>query len=268
MLINRIDKKFTDLKQKRGKALVTFITAGDPDHDTSLAVMKALPEAGVDIIELGMPFSDPVADGPAIQASNLRALMKKADMKKTLQMVRSFRVTDAKTPVVLMGYFNPIYTYGTERFAADAAESGVDGVIVVDLPPEEEGELLEPARRAGLHLIHLVTPTTDDVRLSKVLENAGGFVYYVSITGITGSASADPVKLKPAVAAIRQKSSLPVAVGFGIKTPQDAAAMADICDAVVIGSSIVTNMAESGGTDDTVKRVTKQVQDLAAALGK
>lgn len=266
MQIDRIAEKFSELKQKRRKGLVTFITAGDPDHDTALAVMKALPEAGADIIELGMPFSDPMADGPAIQASNIRALMKKADMKKTLQMVRSFRVTDTKTPVILMGYFNPVYAYGTERFAVDAAEAGVDGLIVVDLPPEEESELLAPARQNGLHLIHLVTPTTDAARLDTILENAGGFIYYVSIAGITGAASPDPDKIRPAVEAIRKKSSLPVAVGFGIKTPRDAGNMAPVCDAVVVGSSIVANMAEADSADDALRRVSEQVQALSAAL--
>lgn len=266
MVSNRIEQKFAALKQKGRKGLVTFITAGDPDHETSLNVMKTLPAAGADIIELGMPFSDPMADGPAIQMSNKRALDTGASMKKTLQMVRSFRVNDADTPVILMGYYNPIYAYGTERFAVDAAECGVDGLIVVDLPPEEEEELFEPAQRAGLNLIHLVTPTTNEERLPLIIESAGGFIYYVSIAGITGTATPDADKIRPSVDIIRKYSNLPVAIGFGIKTPQDVANISVAGDAVVVGSSIVNMIAESDNKDDAVKKVHQKVQGLASAL--
>src|SRR5262245_19470027 len=210
----RIDKRFAVLKEERRAALVTFIMAGDPDYDTSLAIAKALPKAGADIIELGMPFSDPMADGPAIQAAGLRALKSGQRMTKTLQLVREFRNDDSETPIVLTGYYNPIYIYGNERFLADARAAGVDGLIVVDLPPEEDEELCLPVLQAGLNFIRLATPTTDDKRLPKVLTNTSGFVYYVSITGITGAAAPDTAKVTAAVARIKRHTKLPVAVGL------------------------------------------------------
>ncbi|MDX2265160.1 MAG: tryptophan synthase subunit alpha [Hyphomicrobiales bacterium] len=224
-------------------ALVTFITAGDPDYETSLALLKALPGAGADVIELGMPFSDPMADGPAIQASSIRALKAGHTMEKTLRLVRAFREGDAATPIVLMGYYNPIYIYGVERFVADAKAAGVDGLIVVDVPPEADEELCLPARAAGLDFIRLATPTTDAARLPAVLANTGGFVYYVSIAGITGTREPDIAQVAANVARIKAATTLPVAVGFGVKTPAQAAAIAEIADGVVVGSAIVSALA-------------------------
>src|ERR1700724_2283256 len=217
MSATRIDRRFDELKAQRRAALVTFITAGDPDHTTSMAILRALPAAGADVIELGMPFSDPMADGPAIQLSSQRALKAGQTLAKTLAMVGAFRAGDGATPVVLMGYYNPIYIYGVERFLADAGSAGVDGLIVVDLPPEEDAELCLPALRAGLSFIRLATPTTDDERLPAVLANTSGFVYYVSITGITGAAAPDASRVGQAVARIKRHTVLPVAVGFGVK---------------------------------------------------
>ncbi|HVY13122.1 MAG TPA: tryptophan synthase subunit alpha [Alphaproteobacteria bacterium] len=242
--MNRIDARFQDLKRKNQTGFVAFITAGDPDEATALELMKALPKAGVDIIELGMAFTDPMADGPAIQAADLRALASGITLAKTLNMVREFRKTDSTTPVVLMGYYNPIYRYGAEKFANDAAQCGADGVIIVDLPPEEDEELRLPAKKAGLHVIRLATPTTNDARLPKVLKDSGGFLYYVSITGITGAAKPDEERVKAAIARIQKSSSLPVAVGFGIKDAPSAAAIARHADAVVVGSAIVQQIAE------------------------
>ncbi len=264
--MNRIAKRFHDLKQQNRAGLVTFITAGDPDRETSQTILNDLPKNGADIIEIGMPFSDPMADGPAIQLASQRALKAHANMVQTLEMVRSFRVTDTQTPIVLMGYFNPIYTYGTQRFISDAKESGVDGLIIVDLPPEEEQELSGPAHEAGIDLIRLVTPTTDDDRLETILKGASGFLYYVSITGITGTASANVAQLRPRLDHLRKKTDLPIAIGFGIKTPQDAAEMARLGDAVVVGSSIVSTIAEVSEGVKTVQDVAAQVRDLADAL--
>ena len=243
----RIDKRFKALRQEGRGGLVAFVTAGDPDYDTSLAILKGLPAAGADVIELGMPFSDPMADGPAIQASSLRALQAGMTLKKTIAMVREFRQGDAETPIVLMGYYNPIYIYGVDAFLKDAREAGVDGLIVVDLPPEEEGELCLPALKAGINFIYLTAPTTDDVRLQRVLRNASGFVYYVSILGITGTASAPIDQVKAAVARLRKHTDLPVAVGFGIKTPDHAGQVAGVADAAVVGSALVNVVA--GGLD-------------------
>ncbi|MEA2997820.1 MAG: tryptophan synthase alpha chain, partial [Alphaproteobacteria bacterium] len=215
---SRIEARFAALKQQGRAALVTFLTAGDPDYATSLAILQGLPKAGADVIELGMPFTDPMADGPAIQAASLRALAAGQRMTKTLDMVRAFRATDAETPIVLMGYYNPIYVYGVDRFLADAKQAGVDGLIVVDLPPEEDEELCLPALRVGLNFIRLATPTTDDRRLPAVLANASGFVYYVSVAGITGAAAPDADRVSAAVARIKRHTSLPVAVGFGVRT--------------------------------------------------
>jgi len=235
----RISRRFAALKAEGRAGFVTFVTAGDPDPAASLAILKGLPGAGADVIELGMPFTDPMADGPAIQAANLRALANGASLARTLEMVRAFRADDDATPLVLMGYYNPIHHYGVDRFLADAVTAGVDGLIVVDLPPEEDRELCLPALAAGLNFIRLTTPTTDDKRLPTVLRNTSGFVYYVSITGITGAASADESKVAEAVARLKRHTDLPVAVGFGIKTPQGAAAIARVADAAVVGSAII-----------------------------
>jgi tryptophan synthase alpha chain len=237
--------RFAALKAENRAGLVTFTTAGDPDYETSLAILKGLPAAGADVIELGMPFTDPMADGPAIQAAGLRALKGGARMTRTLEMVREFRKTDAATPIVLMGYYNPVYIYGVDQFIADALAAGVDGMIVVDLPPEEDDEFCIPALAAGLHFIRLATPTTDEKRLPAVLEHTSGFIYYVSIAGITGAASADNTAVASAVARLRARTTLPVAVGFGIKTPAMAADIARIADAAVVGSALVQVIADS-----------------------
>jgi tryptophan synthase alpha chain len=269
----RIDRRFAALKRQGRAGLVTFISAGDPDYSTSLKLLKALPGAGAEMIELGMPFTDPMADGPAIQAGSQRALKGGQTMVKTLNMVRAFRAGDADTPIMLMGYYNPIYIYGNERFLADALAAGVDGLIVVDLPPEEDEELCLPALKAGLNFIRLATPTTDDKRLPKVLTNTSGFVYYVSIAGITGTAAPDPSAVSRAVARIKQHTDLPVAVGFGVTGPAQARAIADGgADGVVVGSALVNAIkasldAEGGATDKTVAGVLALVRDLSAALG-
>jgi tryptophan synthase alpha chain len=267
----RIEKRFAALKKESRAALVTFTMAGDPDYDTSLAIAKALPKAGADIIELGMPFTDPMADGPAIQAAGLRALKSGQRMTRTLQLVREFRKDDNETPIVLMGYYNPIYIYGNERFLADARAAGVDGLIVVDLPPEEDEELCLPVLQAGLNFIRLATPTTDDKRLPKVLTNTSGFVYYVSITGITGAAAPDTAKVTAAVARIKRHTKLPVAVGFGVKTADHARAIAEGADGVVVGSALVEALRQSLDTkgnagSGTVKAVTGLVSALAQGV--
>jgi tryptophan synthase alpha chain len=235
----RLARRFARLKAEGRAGLVAFVTAGDPDADTGLAILRGLPEAGADIIELGMPFTDPMADGPAIQASSLRALAAGATMVSTLNAVRAFRSGDADTPIILMGYYNPIYSYGVDRFLVDARSAGVDGLIVVDLPPEEDEELCLPALKSGLNFIRLTTPTTDDRRLPAVLANTSGFVYYVSITGITGAGSATEEAIRSSVERLKRHTDLPVAVGFGITTPDAAAAVARIADAAVVGSAIV-----------------------------
>jgi tryptophan synthase alpha chain len=239
----RIRRRFEALRSEGRGGLVTFVTAGDPDRDTSLALLRGLPAAGADVIELGMPFSDPMADGPAIQASSLRALKRGQTLEKTIEMVERFRSEDKDTPIVLMGYYNPIYVYGIEAFVARAAQAGVDGVIVVDLPPEEADELRQPLIEAGLDFIFLVAPTTTDTRLPLVLSGAGGFVYYVSITGITGTTSASVAQVTDAVTRIRRHTDLPVGVGFGIRSPEQAAAIAAVADAAVVGSAIVERVA-------------------------
>src|SRR5436190_15051356 len=245
MNATRIDRRFAELKSGGRSALVTFITAGDPDYDTSLAILNALPGAGADVIELGMPFSDPMAEGPPIQMSSLRALRGGQTMVKTLAMVRAFRGRDGDTPVVLMGYYNPIYSYGGERFLADAKSAGVDGLIVVDLPPEADDELCLPAMKHGISFIRLATPTTDDKRLPAVLANSSGFVYYVSITGITGSAAPDADKVHAAVTRIKRHTKLPVAVGFGVRTAKQARAIAEGAEGVVVGSALVNAVKDS-----------------------
>src|ERR1700723_2308529 len=239
MSATRIDSRFAALKEEGRAALVTFVMGGDPDYETSLAIVKALPPAGADLIELGMPFTDPMADGPAIQAAGLRALKGGQNMKRTLSLVREFRRGDDATPLVLMGYYNPIYIYGVEQFLVDAKSAGVDGLIIVDLPPEEDTELCLPALKAGFNFIRLATPTTDDKRLPAVLANTSGFVYYVSITGITGSAAPDPGKVSGAVTRIKRHTGLPVCVGFGVRTGDQARALAQDADGVVVGSALV-----------------------------
>jgi len=239
----RIERRFAALRQAGRSGLVTFLTAGDPDRDSSLRVLRGLPAAGADLIELGIPFSDPMADGPAIQRASQRALSAGQTLSGTLSMVAEFRRGDEDTPIILMGYYNPIYVYGVEQFVADAGASGVDGLIIVDLPPEEADELRIPAEAAGIDLIYLTAPTTDDDRLAVVLEHAGGFVYYVSITGITGTASASRADVAAAVERIRRHTALPVAVGFGIRTPEQALTMASAADAAVVGSALVDRLA-------------------------
>src|SRR6202161_1475636 len=235
-MTTRIDARFTELKKQDRAAFLTFLMAGDPDPATSLAIIKALPKAGADIIEIGMPFTDPMADGPAIQAAGMRALKAGMTLKKTLAMVRAFRKDDDSTPLVLMGYYNPIYIYGVDRFLVDAKSAGVDGLIIVDLPPEEDSELCLPAMQAGLNFIRLATPTTDDKRLPAVLANTSGFVYYVAIIGITGAAAPDAGRVAEAVARIKRHTTLPVAVGFGVRTAEQARAIAQGADSVVVGS--------------------------------
>ena len=270
-MTTRIDRRFDALRREGRAALVTFVTAGDPDLSTSLAILKALPGAGADVIELGMPFTDPMADGPAIQAAGLRALQGGANMKKTLAIVRDFRAGDDATPIVLMGYYNPIYVYGVEKFLADAKAAGVDGLIVVDLPPEEDTELCLPALKAGLNFIRLATPTTDDKRLPTVLTNTSGFVYYVSIAGITGSAAPDPAAVSSAIARIKRHTKLPVCVGFGVRTAEQARAMAENADGVVVGSALVDAVRKSLGPGDkptaaTVPAVADLVRELAEGV--
>ncbi|HWV53905.1 tryptophan synthase subunit alpha [Pseudorhodoplanes sp.] len=267
-MTTRIDTRFADLKREGRAGLVTFLMAGDPDYETSLAIIAALPKAGADVIEIGMPFTDPMADGPAIQAAGLRALKAGQTLKKTLQLVREFRKGDADTPIVLMGYYNPIYIYGVDQFLADAIAAGVDGLIVVDLPPEEDSELCLPALKAGLNFIRLATPTTDDKRLPAVLANTSGFVYYVSITGITGAATPNATRVSDAVMRIKRHTALPVAVGFGVKTAQNAREIAQGADAVVVGSALIDQLrasldAEGRPTSGTVKAVTSLVSELA-----
>ncbi len=262
--MSRIEKTFAALERA---ALVSFITAGDPDRDTSAAVLEGLPEAGADIIELGMPFSDPMADGPVIQAASQRALAAGANMQQTLSMVQQFRSKNDETPIVLMGYFNPIMAYGVQQFGQDAANAGVDGLIIVDLPPEEDEELQTAAKANRLDIIRLITPTTDESRLKTLLDGASGFLYYVSITGVTGTASADMSKLEPHIEEIKKHTDLPIAIGFGIKTPKDAAAMGRIGDAVVVGSSIVQTI-ENNDKNTAARAVATQVKALSAALSK
>ena len=268
-MATRIDRRFAELKTEGRAALVTFLTAGDPDPETSLALVQALPAAGADVIELGMPFTDPMADGPAIQMSSQRALKAGQTLKKTLELVRAFRGSDDATPLVLMGYYNPIYVYGVDRFLRDAKSAGVDGLIIVDLPPEEDEELCLPALKAGLNFIRLATPTTDDKRLPAVLANTSGFVYYVSITGITGAATPDAGKVAAAVARIKRHTKLPVAVGFGVRTAEQAAGIASGADGVVVGSALVSALKGSLDLNDkATEKTVSGVVDLVAALAR
>ncbi len=257
--MTRIDAKFAQLKDQGKKAFVTYVMAGDPDYDTSLEVVKGLPGAGVDIIELGLPFTDPMADGPTIQLAGQRALEAGMTLQKTLDLATEFRKTDDTTPIVLMGYYNPIYNRGVDKFLVDAKEAGIDGLIVVDLPPEEDDELCIPAQKAGLNFIRLATPTTDDKRLPKVLTNTSGFVYYVSITGITGAAEAQAGDVGPEVARIKAKTDLPIIVGFGVNTPEKAEAIASVADGTVVGSAIVSQI----GAGKSVAEVLAFVKSLA-----
>jgi len=268
-MTTRIDTRFAELKKEGRAAFVTFVMCGDPDLATSLDIVKALPKAGADIIEIGMPFTDPMADGPAIQAAGLRALKAGTTLKKTLQVVRDFRKENDRTPLVLMGYYNPIYVYGVDRFLTDAKAAGVDGLIIVDLPPEEDEELCLPAMKAGLNFIRLATPTTDDKRLPAVLANTSGFVYYVSITGITGSASADAAQVSAAVARIKRHTRLPVCVGFGIRTPDAARGIAQAADGAVVGSALIDALRATLDADGRATATTvAAVADLAAALAQ
>ena len=269
--LSRIDRCFARLQGEGRGGLVTFVTAGDPDAATSLEILRGLPGAGADMIELGMPFTDPMADGPSIQAASLRALKAGASLRGTLELARAFRAGDQATPLVLMGYYNPIFIYQVESFLEDALAAGVDGLIVVDLPPEEDDELCLPALAAGLSFIRLATPTTDDRRLPAVLANTSGFVYYVSITGITGAGSADPDVVAGAVARLRRHTNLPVAVGFGVKTRDQAAAIARVADAAVVGSALIDHLAARLTADgkaepSLVEDVLALVRDLAAGV--
>lgn len=270
-MTTRIDTRFAACAAEGRAALVTFIMGGDPDPETSLAIVKALPKAGADLIEIGMPFTDPMADGPAIQAAGVRALAAGMSLKKTLSTVTEFRKSDDATPIILMGYYNPIYIYGVDQFLVDAKVAGVDGLIVVDLPPEEDSELCKPALAAGLNFIRLATPTTDDKRLPKVLQNTSGFVYYVSVTGITGSAIPDYSKVNSAVARIKNHTTLPVAVGFGVKSAETAEQIARGADGVVVGTALVEAVrtsldADNKATAKTVEAVTALVEDIAAGV--
>jgi len=268
-MTTRIDARFAQLKKQGRSAFVTFLMAGDPDPSTSLSIIKAMPAAGADIIEVGMPFTDPMADGPSIQAAGLRALKAGMTLKKTLEMVRAFRQDNGVTPLVLMGYYNPIYIYGVDRFLVDAKSAGVDGLIIVDLPPEEDAELCVPALRAGLNFIRLATPTTDDRRLPAVLANTSGFVYYVSITGITGAAAANARVVADAVARIKRHTDLPVCVGFGIRTPEVALAIAERADGAVVGTALVDALKASLDPEDRATANTvNAVAGLAASLAQ
>ncbi|WNF47018.1 tryptophan synthase subunit alpha [Pseudomonas sp. SG20056] len=262
--MSRLQTRFAELKQQNRAALVTFVTAGDPNYDASLAILKGLPAAGADVIELGMPFTDPMADGPAIQLANIRALEGGQDLAKTLQMVRAFREGEQVTPLVLMGYFNPIHKYGVERFIAEAKEAGVDGLIVVDLPPEHNADLCDPAQAAGLDFIRLTTPTTDDKRLPKVLNGSSGFVYYVSVAGVTGAGSATLDHVEQAVTRLRRHTDLPLCIGFGIRTPEHAATIARLAEGVVVGSALIDQIANASSHEQAVDGVLS----LCAALAE
>jgi len=270
-MTTRIDRRMAQLKAEGRPALVTYFMAGDPDYETSMSIMRALPRSGADVIELGIPFSDPMADGPAIQAAGLRALKAGQTLAKTLAMARDFRSSDNDTPIVLMGYYNPIYVYGVERFLGDARAAGIDGLIVVDLPPEMDEELCIPALKAGINFIRLATPTTDESRLPKVLENTSGFVYYVSMTGITGSALADTTKVATAVKRIKGHTALPVCVGFGVKTAEQARVIGASADGVVVGTAIVNAVAgvltpDGRRTADPAQAVATLVSGLAQGV--
>ena len=268
--IDRIEKKFLDLKTINKKALITFVTAGDPDYSTSLNLIKKLPEAGADIIEIGMPFTDPMADGPGIQASYLRAIEAGQNLSKTIELVKEFRNKNNDTPIVLMGYYNPIYCYGVDKFLKDISMIGVDGLIIVDLPPEVDNELCIPAKKHGINFIRLATPTSDEKRLKKILVNSSGFLYYVSVAGITGSKTPQLQDIKKKIDFIKSKCSIPLAVGFGIRTPDQVKNIANISDGVVVGSAIIDRIFEgiesSKGEDFIVENALNLVKDLSKAL--
>ncbi len=261
--MSRLQSRFAELKQQNRAALVTFVTAGDPDYATSLEILKGLPAAGADVIELGMPFTDPMADGPAIQLANIRALGGHQDMVKTLQMVREFRAGNSDTPLVLMGYFNPIHHYGVPRFIEEAKAAGVDGLIVVDLPPEHNEDLCDPAQAAGLDFIRLTTPTTDDARLPTVLNGSSGFVYYVSVAGVTGAGAATLEHVEQAVARLRRHTDLPISIGFGIRTPEHAATIARLADGVVVGSALIDQIANAASPQHAIDGVLGLCRELA-----
>jgi tryptophan synthase alpha chain len=272
-MAGRIERRFAALASVHRAGFIPFITAGDPDLETSAKILAGLAGAGADFIELGMPFSDPMADGPTIQAASVRALKAGTTVKKILEMVREFRKTDSETPIILMGYYNPIYAYGGEAFVTDAKTAGVDGLIIVDIPPEADGELCLPAGNSGLDFIRLLAPTTDDFRLPTVLKNTGGFLYYISVTGTTGTKTASPDSIKAAVARIRRHSNLPIAAGFGVKTPAQVREVAKVADAVVVGSAIVETLAESldaagQARAETPKTVLGFVSELATGVKK
>ncbi|AXO59931.1 tryptophan synthase subunit alpha [Pseudomonas sp. phDV1] len=264
--MSRLQNRFAELKAENRAALVTFITAGDPDYATSLSILKGLPDAGADVIELGMPFTDPMADGPAIQLANIRALAGKQGMRQTLQMVREFREGNQSTPLVLMGYYNPIFVYGVERFISDAKEAGVDGLIVVDLPPEHNDELCEPAQSAGIDFIRLTTPTTDDDRLPTVLAGSSGFVYYVSVAGVTGAGAATMDHVEEAVARLRRHTALPLCIGFGIRTPEHAAEVAKRAEGAVVGSALIDKIAEAQSPQQAIDGVLGLCRELAEGV--
>lgn len=268
-MTNRIEVRFAALKEEGRPGLVTFIMAGDPDPGTTLSILKGMPEAGADLIEIGMPFSDPMADGPSIQLAGQRALKGGQTLRKTLEIVSEFRKGDTQTPIILMGYYNPIYIYGNEQFLADAKAAGADGLIIVDLPPEADDELCLPAKDHGINFIRLATPTTDAGRLPRVLANSSGFLYYVSITGITGAAAPDPDKVAASVKAIKKHTDLPVAVGFGVKTGEQAAAIGRGADAVVVGSALVSAIADTLDQDGkATARTASAVHDMVSELAK
>ena len=265
----RIDRRFAVLRRENRGGLVVFVTAGDPDPRTSAEILRGLPAAGADFIELGMPFSDPMADGPAIQMSSQRALKGGATLKTTLELVADFRQRDSETPIILMGYYNPIYIFGVDAFLSEAKAAAVDGLIIVDLPPEEENEICLPSRMAGIDFIYLTAPTTDEIRLPRVVKNASGFVYYVSITGITGTASARIEDVRKAVERLHRHTDLPIAVGFGIKTPEQAAGVAAVADAAVVGSALIGKVTENLDGDGKARPgLTNAVLDFTAELAK
>lgn len=273
MTTDRIAAAFAKTKAENRAAMISFIMAGDPDHDTAAQLLRELPQAGADMIELGMPFSDPMADGPAIQAAGLRALKNGANMRRTLELARGFRREDQVTPLILMGYFNPVLAYGPEKFLADAESAGIDGLIIVDLPPEEDGDFRASANRHHLAVIHLATPTTDDARLPKVLNGASGFLYYVSITGITGTKSAAQTQVHEALSRLRRSTALPIAVGFGVRTPEQVQSIAGVADGVIVGSALADRIAANLDAQGRAGAqlcgdVCGLVRQLAAATGK
>ncbi|WQG59447.1 tryptophan synthase subunit alpha [Pseudomonas sp. RTB3] len=264
--MSRLEQRFAELKTEGRAALVTFVTAGDPGYDASLAILKGLPAAGADVIELGMPFTDPMADGVAIQLATLRALDAGQTLAKTLKMVGEFRVNDQTTPIVLMGYYNPIHKYGVPTFISDAKDAGVDGLIVVDMPPEHNAELCDPAQAAGIDFIRLTTPTTDDVRLPTVLNGSSGFVYYVSVAGVTGAGAATLEHVEEAVTRLRRHTDLPISIGFGIRTPEQAAAIARLADGVVVGSALIDHIANASSHEHAIDGVLSHCAALAEGV--